>query len=54
MTTRKAEQIAERRELLDEITADIQIAEHLKTGVNLDALRATAADLVREIAELQA
>ncbi|MCK5551324.1 MAG: hypothetical protein KAI41_12395 [Hyphomicrobiaceae bacterium] len=54
MTTRKAEQIAERRELLDEITADIRIAEYLSTTVDTSTLRGTAADLRREIAELQA
>lgn len=51
-TSRHAEQVAERRVLLDEVTADIEIAEHLKTGVDLAALRGTAADLAREIREL--
>lgn len=50
--TRHADQVAERREALDEITADIQIAERLQTSADLSALRKTAADLAREIAEL--
>jgi len=55
--TRHAEQVAERRVALDEITADIEIAEHLRARhyentADLAALRRTAADLAREIREL--
>lgn len=50
--TSTADQISERRVLLDEITADIEIAERLKTGVDLATLRRTARQLEREIREL--